>query len=259
MDRATEQRRLAQVLHRQPDELAYLKALDAEALSKLRALTQGMLLDQYKDLFQKLASSGKIVPDAVSALLCRKVFGPALTANMSYYVPADRAARMCKHFDGEFMASIAREMIPERAKELLGGLPVELMREVMRKLLATKEYHILGGFLDHLPEAKAEALMQELRDVADHLRISGFAQRKDRVARLAYKLDDDRVKALIKVAFSHAEFMLDIGLVTAEMSAEQQRRMAKLTDEVDPQYRSKAKYLAEQTGYADRLTAYFSA
>ncbi len=258
IDRATEQRRLAQVLHRKPDELAYLKALDGEGLMKLRTLVQNSFIDQFKDLFVKLANSGKVIPDAISALLCRKVFGPALTANMSYYVPGDRAARMCKHFDADFMAAIAREQIPERAKALLDGLPVDLMQQVMRKMLATKDYHIMGAFLDHLPEKKAEILMQELRDVADHLRISGFAQHKDRVARLAFKLDDEHLKKLITVAFAHAEFMLDIGLVTAEMTPDQQKRMAKVTDEIDPQYRKQAKHLAEQTGYADRLTAYFS-
>lgn len=258
IDRATEQRRLAQVLHRKPEELTYLKAVDAEALMKLRTLTQNSFIDQFKDLFVKLANSGKILPDTISALLCRKVFGPALTAHMSYFVAADRAARMCKHFDADFMAAIAREQVPERAKALLDGLPVDLMRQVMRKMLATKDYHIMGAFLDHLPEQKAETLMQELRDVADHLRISGFAQHKDRVARLAIKLDEAKLREMITVAFTHAEFMLDIGLVTAEMNAEQQRHMAKVTDAIDPQFRKKAKALAEQTGYADRLTDYFS-
>jgi hypothetical protein len=259
IDRATEQRRLAQVLHRKPDELSYLNALDAEALAKLRTLVQNSLIDQFKNLFVKLANSGKIIPDAISAILCRKVFGPALTANMSYYVPADRAARMCRHFDADFMAAIAREQVPERAKALLDGLPVDLMRDVMRKMLATRDYHIMGAFLDHLPEKKAEALMGELSDVGDHLRISGFAQHKDRVARLALKLDDDKLRELITVAFAHAELMLDIGLVTAEMTADQQGRMAKLADAIDPGFRKKARPLAEQTGYADRLTAYFAA
>jgi hypothetical protein len=258
IDRATEQRRLAQVLHRKPEELAYLKALDGDGLMKLRTLVQNSLIDQFASLFQKLANSGKIIPDAVSALLCRKVFGPALTANLSYYVPADRAARMCKHFDADFMTAIAREQIPERAKALLDGLPVDLMRQVMRKMIASKDYHIMGAFLDHLPEKKAESLMQELRDVADHLRISGFAQRKDRVARLAIGLDDDRLREMITVAFAHPEFMLDIGLVTAEMTAEQQRRMARITDGINPAFRKKARALAGQSGYADRLEAYLS-
>jgi len=164
MDRATEQRRLAQVLHRKPDELDYLKSLDAEGLMKLHTVVQNSLIDQFSNLFRKLANSGKIVPDALSAVLCRKVFGPALTANMSYYVPPDRAAKLCRHFDADFMAAIAREMVPERAKELLNGLPVELMQQVMRKMLATKDYHILGAFLDHLPEDKAVALAEEIRD-----------------------------------------------------------------------------------------------
>ncbi len=259
MDRATEQRRLAQVLHRKPDEIDYLKALDADGLMKLRTLVQNSLIDQYSALFQKMANAGKIVPDKVSAVLCRKVFGPALTANMSYFVPADRAASLCRHFDGDFMAAIAREQVPERARALLGGLPVDLMREVMRTLIAKKDYHIMGSFLDNLPDEKALALAQEIRDPTDYLRISGFAQNKERVARIAARMDDERMKALIKVAFEHAEFMLDNALATAEMSAEAQRRVARLTDEIDPEYRKKVKALAEQTGFGEKLKEYFAA
>jgi hypothetical protein len=258
MDRATELRRLAQVLHRKPEELAYLNALDAEGLTKLRTLVQNGLIDHYRKLFEKMANAGRIVPDAISAVLCRKVFGPALTANLSYYVPPDRAAKLCKHFDGEFMAAVAREQVPERAKSLLGGLPVDLMRQVMRRMLATRDYHVMGEFLDQLPEDKAVGLAEEIREPIDYLRICGFAQNKERLARVAARLADDRLKPLIAEAFAHVEYMLDIGLVTAEMSAEEQRRMAKLTDEIDPQYRQKMKPVAEQTGFSERLTPYFA-
>ncbi len=259
IDRATELRRVAQVLQRKPEELGYLKALDGEALVNLRTLVQNSLIDQFSHLFQKLANAGKIIPDGVSALLCRKVFGPALTANMSYYVPSDRAAKMCRHFDADFMAAVAREQVPERAKELLDGLPVDLMRDVMRKMIATKDYHIMGAFLDHLPQDKAIALAHEIRDPVDYLRIAGFAQKKDRAATIAASLDDARLKTLTATAFEHAEFMLDIGLVTAEMPAAEQKRVARLTDEINPEYRKKMKPLAEQTGFSERLKAYFAA
>lgn len=259
IDRPTELRRLARVLHRKPEDLGYLAALDGAGLMKLRTLTQASLLEEFSSLFEKLAASGKLAPDALSALLCRKIFGASITANMSYYVPPDRAVRMCRHFDEHFMADIAREQIPERAQEQLENLPVELMRGVTRQMLATRDYHIMGGFTDYMPEAKAITLMEEIADPADHLRISSFAQRKDRIARLAIAMDDEQLKRLIAAAFTQPEFIEEVGLVTAEMNAKDQQRMARLTDQVDAKHRPRARQLAQANGTLSRLEAFFAA
>jgi hypothetical protein len=259
IDRDTELRRLARVLHREPGQLGHLAALDGAGLMKLRTLIQNSLLEEFAGLFEKIAASGKLAPDALSALLCRKVFGPSITANMSYYVPADRAARMCKHFDDEFMAEIAREQIPERAKEQLEKLPVDLMRGVTRQMLASRDYHIMGGFTDYLPEDKAMILMEEIADLADSLRISSFAQRKDRVARLTAKMDDQQIRSLIEAAFKAPEFINEVGLVTAQMPPKDQQRMAKLSDAVDPKHRATARQAAEKNGTLEQLQPFFAA
>lgn len=257
IDRPTELRRLAQVLHRKPDELGYLAALDGAGLMKLRTLIQNSLLEEFSALFEKLAASGKIAPDALSAFLCRKVFGASITANMSYYVPPDRAARMCKHFDEHFMADIAREQIPERAQEQLEKLPVDLMRGVTRQMLASKDFHIMGGFTDYLPEEKATILMEEIADPADNLRISCFAQRKDRIAKLAIAMDDEQLQRLITAAFTQPEFIDEVGLVTANMAPKDQQRMARLTDAVDPGHRQRARERATASGLL-QLEAFFN-
>lgn len=259
IDRQTEIRRLSSVLYKNSSELAYLKPLSGEALQSLRESLQNKMLDEFGGLFAKMASGGKIAPDKLSAILCKKVFGPTLTANMSYYTPAGKAADMCKHLDDEFMANIAREQIPERAVPLLEGLPVAMMRSVTRQLLASKDYYTMGGFTDHMPEEKTRELMQEISDPADNLRVSCYAQRKDRIATLASKLPDAELKALITAAFSSEEFIREVGLVTAAMTDSDQQRMAKLSDELDTNYRPQARQLAEAEGLSQELTAYFSA
>lgn len=258
IDRPTELRRLALALHRSPEQLGYLAALDGAALMKLRSQLQTSLLDRFSSLFEKLANSGKLAPDALSALLCKKVFGPSITANMSYYVPTDRAVKMCKHFDAPFMAEIAREQIPERAKDQLENLPVELMKGVTRELLASKDYAQMGGLTDYLPEEKGTVLMQEIKDPADNIRISSFAQRKDRIARLAVSLNDARLTQLIAAAFESEAFIHEVGLVTAEMGAKDQQRMAKLTDALNKDFRPRAKALAEATGRLEKMKPYFA-
>ena len=259
IDRPTELRRLAKVMHKSEKELAYLDDLDGTALQRLRQALQASLLDRFADLFERMAAGGKIAPDALSALLCKKVFGPTLTANMSYYTPTDKSVKMSKHFSDDFLTEIAREQIPERAQEQLEKLPVDLMRPVTRNLLAMKDYSSMGGFMDYMPEDKIITLMEEVKDPADHLRVSSFAQRKDRVARIATTLDDETIKRQIEVAYSDADFIMEVGLVASEMDAANQQRMARLTDEVNPDYREKSREMARQAGLEDQLQAFFAA
>jgi hypothetical protein len=259
MDRNTELRRLAQALHKSADDLAYLDKLDALALQKLRTNFQNSLLNKFGPVFEKIAGAGKLAPDSISATLCTKVFGPAITANMSYFTPMSKAVSLCKLFDADFMAEVAREQIPERAVNMLAELPVEQLKKVTAKLVEHGDFHVLGGFTDYIPEKKAIEIMEVIRDPAANLHISFYAQRKDRIAKLANLLSDQKLLELIAAAFTDDNLLVEVGLITAEMDENAQVRMAKLTDKINKTYRAKAKAKAQEMGYANRLTAFFQA
>lgn len=259
MDRNTELRRLAQALHKSPEDLAYLDALDGLALQKLRTRFQNSLLDKFGPIFEKIANAGKLAPDGVSATLCTKVFGPAITANMSYFTPLKKAIGLAGHFDADFMADVAREQIPEKAKDMLSGLPVELLQKVTAKLVDHKDFHVLGGFMDYMPEDKAAKVMEVIKDPAASLHISTFAQQKDRVARLSTMLSDEQLLELIAAAFTDETLTVEVGLITCELDAKAQTRMAMLTDKVNKDFRKQAKKISDKMGYSDKLEAYFAA
>lgn len=259
MDRNTELRRLAQALHKTPEQLSYLDGVDAVGLQKLRNRFQNSLLDKFGPVFEKIAGAGKLAPDAISATLCTKVFGPAITANMSYFTPISKAVGLAKHFDADFMADVAREQIPERAQEMLSELPVSLLQQVAVQLVDHKDYHVLGSFTDYIPEAKAAEVMKAIKDPAASLHISTFAQRKDRIAKLAGLLSDEQLLEFIAAAFTDDALLVEVGMITCEMDAKAQARMAKLTQKINPAYMDKARAKAEELGYAERLKAYFAA
>lgn len=259
MDRQTEIRRLAQALHKPHKALTYLDSLEAESLHRLRLLFQNRIIDEFAHLFERMAASSKIAPESLSALLCKKVFGPTLTANMSYFTAVPKAVKLMKHFDAEFVTEVTRHVVPERAIGLLEGIPVDMMREVTRKLLEAGEYAVMGGFTDHMPEDKVLALMAELNTASDCLRVSSYTQNKARMAKLTLGFDERYLADLIHAAFSEEELVIEVGLITAEMSDADQRRMAAFTDQLDPGYRERARTLAKRLGTEDVLHAYLSA
>jgi hypothetical protein len=259
MDRSTELRRLALTLHKQPGDLGYLDHLDAAGLKNLRQRFQNRLIDEFGHVFEKLAGAGKLAPDALSAMLCKKIFGPAITANMSYYTSVETAIKLCKHFDADFMTEVAREQLPERSERMLNELPVDLMKAVTRQMATHGDFHIMGAFTDFMPEAKTMVLMEEVKDPADNLRISSFAQRKDRIAKLACGLTDAKLSVLIKAAFANEELTREIVLITCEMNEKDQTRMAGLTDALDAGYRQRGLDTANGMGMSNRLKAYAAA
>ncbi len=259
MDRHTELRRLAQTLHTSEAGLSYLDSLSAHGLKAVRQRFQNTLLDEFEDLFKKLAGAGKLAPDAISALLCKKVFGPAITANLSYYTPIDKVASMCKHFDAEFMTEVSREQIPERAEPMLAGLPVELMKEVTRIMAIAGDFHIMGAMTDFLPEDKLMVLMEVVPTAEANLRVSMFAQRKDRISKLASKLPDAKLTEFIQAAFTSDDLIAELGMITEHMGKAEQQRMAKLCDSINKSYREKSKAIAEKAGLLGRLEAFYAA
>jgi hypothetical protein len=259
MDRPTELRRLAKLLHREAGELGYLATLDATQLMQLRRGLQETLIERFAGTFRRLASGGRLIPDALNAKLCTGIFGAALTANLSYFTPIDQAVRMAKHFDDDFLTDIARHQVPERAQELLAALPVEIMRGVTRKLLAAKEFAIMGGFTDYLPEEKAVVLINEIHRPVDRLHVSAYAQRKDRIARIMAKLDDEAVQAQITAAATEPELMSEIALTVAEMPDAEQQRLARISDKIDAKLRPALKKQVGATELAKRMAVYFSA
>jgi len=142
---------------------------------------------------------------------------------------------------------------------MLAELPVEQLKKVTAKLVEHGDFHVLGGFTDYIPEKKAIEIMEVIKDPAANLHISFYAQRKDRIAKLANLLSDEKLLELIAAAFTEDNLLVEVGLITAEMDEKAQLRMAKLTDKVNKTYRAKAKAKAEEMGYANRLTAFFQA
>ena len=259
MDRHTEVRRLAQALHKTPEDLGYLAKLEGEALYRLRLQLQNRIIDEFSHLFERMASSSKIAPDSLSVLLCKKVFGPTLTANMGYFIPVPKVIKLMKRFDAEFVSEVTRHVVPERSIELLEGIPVEMMVEVTQQLLAEGEYAVMGGFTDHMPEAKVLTLMAEIEKPIDSLRVSSFTQNKARIAKLTLGFDKAFLSELIHAAFTSDELIEEVGLITAEMADSDQQYMAELTDSLDVSYRKQAKKLAKKLGTSDALKAYFAA
>ena len=257
VDRQTEARRLAHVLHQPEHELDYLAPLDGVGLMQLRRHVNAMLLARFEPTFKRIAAGGKLAPDAMVAKLCTKFFGPRITANMAYYTPEARATRLGARFDAEFLTAVTRELIPEKAEPMLNHQPLDLMRPVTANLLAAREYYTMGGFVDFMPFDKLLALMDYVGDPEASLRICSFAQRKDRIAELVEHFSDLQVREFITTAHTEPQLLEEIMRIAAEMSPEMLQRQHRITQSLGEDYVARSRETAEALGLRSQLKPLF--
>lgn len=258
MDRETERRRLARLLRRPPEALAYLDPLDAPMLFRLRGLIQNAFIQRHAPLFEKLVAASRLLPDALNARLCKSLFGAEITASLSIFTPTDQAVRLVSHFETTFLSDVARHQIPERAQALLQALPVAVMREITRELLRTREFAIMGGYTDYLPDEKARELIREIRTPEERLQVSAWAQRKDRIARLSAQLPEEDLKALIRFVAETPRWWREVMLITSEMTPQDQRQMALRCDALDLDLRRQAARVVADDERRPALAAFFA-
>jgi len=119
--------RLARLLDRDPDELAYLEALGPADLRALRRRVTETLYDAHDGALRRLAAAGRLLPGALTATLAQRAFGPLLSARLAGLLDLDRAVDVAGRLPPPFLADVAGEMDPRRASALIASISPELI------------------------------------------------------------------------------------------------------------------------------------
>ncbi len=154
-------RKLARLLGRDPESLAYLERLDPEDLRQLREKATEMLFSAHAGPLGRLAAASKLLPVGVIASIAERALGPVLTARIAGMLEPERAADVAAKLSLPFLADVASELDPRRAGPVIGLIPADQIAEITRELVRRHEYVTIGGFVGHLsPEARLAALVE---------------------------------------------------------------------------------------------------
>jgi hypothetical protein len=86
--------KLAVTLQTEPRALAFLADVPAEELRELRIAIHDLLFTVDRPLFRRLAIVARRLPPSLTAILCERVAGPAVTARMAAELPSARTVRV---------------------------------------------------------------------------------------------------------------------------------------------------------------------
>jgi len=191
--------KLARLLQRDPDTLAYLESVPEGDLRVLRDQVTERLFSAHGQTLSRLAAASKLLPTALVATIGERAFGPLLCARVAGLLEPSRAADVAAKLPTPFLADVAIELDPRRATGVIGQVPAARVAEVAGELVARGEYVTLGRFVGHVTPDALNAALERLSD-EDVLRTAFVLEDKDGLDDLAELLGEERLQALVDTA-----------------------------------------------------------
>lgn len=187
--------KLARLLQREPERLAYLEQVPLRDLQTLRAQVTETLFTDHEGVLRRLAAASRLLPVGLVASLSENTFGPILSARIAGLLDPERADQVGQRLPTAFVADIAVELDPRRAIDVIARIPPERIREITRVLARRHEYVTMGRFVGHLDDDALSAAINELSD--DEL-VETFVVMEDppELDRLARLTDPERIERL---------------------------------------------------------------
>ena len=217
--------KLARLIGREPDSLAYLESVPADEIRALRDRTTEVLFRANGSTLNRLAAASKLLPVGLVASLGERAFGPMLSARIAALLEPSRAVEMAAKLPITFLADVAIDIDPRRAKDVIAGIPPRQIAQITRELARRDEYVTIGRFVGQMPNGSVAAGLAELDDAA-LLRVAFVLEAKESLSDLVELLPDERIDAIIDAASAQNLWAEALDLLT-HLSSEQREEFAK--------------------------------
>jgi hypothetical protein len=187
--------KLARLLQRPPEQLAYLEPVPLKDLQALRAHVTETLFTENAGVLRRLAAASRLLPVALVASLSENSFGPILSARIAGLLDPERADQVSQRLPTAFVADIATELDPRRAIDVIVRIPPDRIRDITLELARRGEYVTMGRFVGHLED---DALAAAINALSDEELLETFLVMEDPpdLERLARLTDPERIERL---------------------------------------------------------------
>ena len=214
--------KLARLLGRESDQLAYLDAVPADDVRRLREQVTETLFSASAGSLGRLAAASKLLPVGVVASIAERVFGPVLSARIATLIEPDRAVQMASKLPTEFVTDIACELDPRRANQVIARIPAEQVAEVSKLLVGRGEFVTMGRFVGHLDPAATKAAIAAMDDHC-LLQVAFVLENRESFRDVFDLLSDERLARVIERAASEGMWPETLDLLT-DLADDQRER-----------------------------------
>jgi hypothetical protein len=224
--------KLARLLQRDPESLAYLEPLSVQDLRELRERLTETLFDAHSGSLRRLSAASRLLPVGLSASMGESVFGPLLSARLTGLLEPGRAAEMASKLPAPFLADVAVEMDPRRASELISRIPAAQIAQITSELMSRGEYVTMGRFVGHLSDAAITAALAAMDD-RSLLGVVFVLEDKAQLPGLVARLPERRVAGVIQTAADNDLWVEALDLLD-HLAPQQRADMVAATLKLEP-------------------------
>jgi hypothetical protein len=240
--------KLARLLQREPDSLAYLEGVPPADLRELRDQVTERLFSAHGKTLARLAAASRVLPTGLLATIGERAFGPLLCARVAGRLEPARAVDVAAKLSPAFLADVAVDLDPRRASDVIGRIPPAQVAAVAHELVARGEYVTLGRFVGHIGDDSLRAAVDEMDDSV-LVQVAFVLEDKSHVDELANIVGEDRLLSMMRVAADDELWSEGLDLL-AGLSPE---RRAALVARLTPAERSTLTERAREAGVLDRV------
>jgi hypothetical protein len=191
--------KLARLLGREPEELAYLERVAPTDVRALRDSITETLYDANGSSLGRLAAASRLLPAGLTATIGQRAFGPLLSARLAGLLDTDKAVDVATKLPPPFLADVAVELDPRRASDLIASISPALIGQITAELVARREYVTMGRFVGHLSDEAIAAAVATMDDEAV-LQTAFVLEDRSQLSRLFAKLPKGRSAGVIAAA-----------------------------------------------------------
>ncbi|MGW4741975.1 hypothetical protein [Nocardia xishanensis] len=242
---------LARVLRVDAKDIEYLDAAPAGDIRDLRLQVMELITSANSAGMRRIASTSTIIPPIIAARIAVRSGSSLFAARMAVAMDAARAAEVGRRLPVTMLADIAMDLDPITGATLIGGLPNDLLKEVVAELSVREKWLTLAEFAEQeFSEAQFDAVVEGLSPIA-LLRSGYLIYKEDVLRRLVGRMPQPTIDALIDAASAHdawAEL-----LHTVEAMGENAGTYARqVASDLTPGTRARAAAAKAAEGLADR-------
>jgi len=191
--------KLARVVDCEASDLGYLRHVDPQEIRDLREQVTVLMFDADRQMLQRVASSAKLIPTKLAALVGERAFGPLLCARLTGLLEPSRAVDVAARLPTPFLADLAVQLDTRRASRAIAEIPPKQIGEITKVLAENEEFIAMGGFVGHLSEAALRAAIAVVSDET-LLRTAYVIENKSNLGALVATLPRTRLESIIATA-----------------------------------------------------------
>ena len=188
--------------------LQFLVKLSPEELTTLRQRVQSAIYVEQSSQWKRVAGVAKFMPNFVNAKVAEQVLGPVITANISYYIDIRDAVSIMRFLSIPFMGEVAGFMVPEKSRELINKLPMDLMKKLVVYLCQNDKHFVVGSFVEVTEFNRVVEIALHLTKESDLIGITRYVKDKSSLAGAYRVFNEQKRYRLIEEA--HRSKHLDV-------------------------------------------------